>query len=342
MTVKIIWGFIGLNVLGLLVFIGAYFVLNNGTNVDYMEKGWTTILCGLALLVILAAALPLRYSRSTTAVVFSAVFAFLPSAIAMGIVVSNKLSAVSTPTGFARTYYSDKIQRRIATAIESNDTTALLKLIKGQDLNIQGNRVWDWDGLNYLQFAVRIRSNPTSLPFDEKANSAAIRILLEHGSAATPALVDGAIYLPPNTFQMLLDAGAEPNTRSLYNGEPVIFSLLDADKDKIDKAILLVKKGADINLKNSEGFTPLLYAADRASTYERWKDAWRFAYFLLEQTKADYLYTTKDGRNLQEIVRKIRKDAGENNLTLSTDFMRVTDWLAEHKVETDPSLNQPQ
>ena len=336
MTVKIIWGFIGLNSLALLWFIGATFLPNNGKTVDLMEKQWSVILSGIALLIILAAALPLRFSQSTAALIFSGIFAVFPFVIVAGVYISNSLPSLRRPTSFAKTYYADKTQRKIATAIETNDTTSLLEFIRGQDLNIQGNRVWDWDGLNYLQFAIRIRSNPTSFPFDEKANTAAIRILLEHGSAATPALVDGAIYLPPSTFKWLLDAGADPDTRSLYNGEPVLFSVIDAGKDKIDKAILLVSKGANINVKNSEGSTPLLFAADRASTYERWNDAWRFVYYLLTEAGADYRYTRTDGKNLQTVIRKIRKDARENNLTLSPEFLLVKDWLTKHGIDTEP------
>ncbi|MEO7046116.1 MAG: hypothetical protein ABI091_12475, partial [Ferruginibacter sp.] len=63
--IKVIWGLIGLNTLALIVFIAAYFVINSGKNVSYEEKGWTIILSGIGLLVILLAALPLRYSQST-------------------------------------------------------------------------------------------------------------------------------------------------------------------------------------------------------------------------------------------------------------------------------------
>jgi len=336
MIIKIIWAFIGINILALLVFIGAYFVLNSGKNVDSMEKGWTFILSALGLLVILLAVLPLRFSHSGFAVVFGGFFAVLPSVIALCIFLSNKLPSLKPKSTFATTYYKDKTQRSIAAAIEQNDTTRLKELIRGQDLNIQGNRVWDWDGLNYLQFAIRIRCNPIDRPFNEQANTAAIRILIENGSATTPALVDAVKYLPVETLALLLDAGADPNIKSDYTGERVLFGTIEGAREAIDKAILLVQKGADVNAKNSQGYTPVIYTADMAETKESWKDAWRLVYFLLTEAKADYMYTTKDGKNLQGIVRKIREDAAANGITMPPDFLSVVDWLKQHHVDTDP------
>ena len=88
---KIIWGLIGINMIGLFVFIAAYFILNSGKNVDSMESGWTFILAALGLLVILLAALPLRYSHSTFGLIFSGFFAAMPLAIAAGIFINNRL-----------------------------------------------------------------------------------------------------------------------------------------------------------------------------------------------------------------------------------------------------------
>lgn len=336
MTVKIIWALTGINTLAWLVFTGAYFVLTSGRNVDSIERGWTIIVAGLGLLVILLAAVPLRFSQSGFAVVFAGFFAALPSLIGLGIFLSNKLPSFKEKETFAATYYKDKTQRSIAAAIEQNDTTRLKALVKGQDLNIQGTRVWDWDGLNYLQFAIRLRSNPISFPFDEQANTAAIRILIENGSATTPALVEGVKYLPAATLSLLLDAGADPNIKSYYDGEPLLFGTLETSRDQNDKFILLVRKGADVHIKNSHGFTPVMYAADRAGTSEGWRDAWRVVYFLLAEAHADYTYTAKDGNSLQYIIRKIRQEAAANKITMPPDFLSVVEWLQQHHTDTEP------
>lgn len=335
MTIKIIWALIGINTLALLVFIGAYFVLTSGSNVDSIEKGWTLIFAGLGLLVILLAAVPLRISQSGFAVAFAGFFAALPSVIALGIVLHNKLPSLKAKETFATTYYKDKTQRSIAAAIEQNDSTRLKELIKGQDLNIQGTRVWDWDGLNYLQFAIRLRSNPISFPFNEQANTAAIRILIENGSATTPALVEGVQYLPTATLSLLLDAGADPNIKSYYDGEPLLFGTIRASGDQNDKFILLVRKGADANVKNSNGYTPVMYAADRGQTGGR-NEVWQIVYFLLAEAQADYTYTAKDGNSLQNIIRTIRQDAAVNNIVMSPDLLLVVDWLNQHHINTEP------
>ncbi|MBE7171589.1 MAG: hypothetical protein INR73_13425 [Williamsia sp.] len=337
MTIKIIWVLVCINTLAWLGFIGAYLVSAGGRNPDSMEKGWTMLIACLGLLVILLAAVPLRFSQSGFAVAFAGFFAVLPAAVSIGLALSNKLPALKEKESFAATYYKDKTQRSIAAAIEQNDTTRLKELIKGQDLNIQGNRVWDWDGLNYLQFAIRLRSNPVSFPFDEQANTAAIRILIENGSATSPALVEGVKYLPAKTLSLLLDKGADPNIKSYYDGEPLLFGTIDASGAQNDKAILLVQKGADVNAKNSSGFTPVMYAASRAQTSESWSDAWRVVHFLLAEANADYTYTTKDGSNLQNIIRNIRQDATANKIAMPPDFLRVVKWLEQHHIDTDPT-----
>jgi hypothetical protein len=81
--IKIIWTLIGMNTLVLLIFLGAYFVLNHGKNVSYEEKGWTIILSVIGLLFILLAAIPLRFSQSTGTLIFSGTFAVLPMTIAI-------------------------------------------------------------------------------------------------------------------------------------------------------------------------------------------------------------------------------------------------------------------
>lgn len=79
--VKIIWTLIGLNTLALLIFIGAYFIMNHGRHVSYEEKGWTIILSLAGLLLILLAAIPLRFSQSTGTLIFSGIFAVFPLVI---------------------------------------------------------------------------------------------------------------------------------------------------------------------------------------------------------------------------------------------------------------------
>lgn len=332
--VKIIWALVAINSIGLIIFIGAYFVLNNGRHVDYQEKGWTFILAAIGLLVILLAAIPLRYSQSTGTIIFSGIFALLPVAIFMGTFISKKIDALKHKPTFAETYYKDKAQRRIAAAIEQNDTTLLKELIKGQNLNIQGTRVWDVDGLNYLEFAVRLRSNSSFFPFNNEANMTAMRILIDNGIATTPALAEATKYLSKEQLLVLLDAGADPNRSGFISAEPLLFDVISSDSMQNDIAVLLIQKGANVDAKNYDKYTPVMFAAYRAGTSVSWADAWRLVRYLLEKAHADYTYVSPAGISLNSIVQAIGSEANDKNISMPTNFYKVVYWLKEHHAES--------
>lgn len=294
-----------------------------------------TILIGLGVVVILLGVLPMRFSQSAFSLSVSLFFSALPLVVGVWVLLANKLPSVKKEKTMAELYYDDPTQRSIAAAIEQNDTVRLREVIKGQDLNIQGNRVWDWDGLNYLQFAIRLRGN-SNFPVNDEANLAAIRILIEAGSATTPALSEGIKRLPPEAVAQLLRAGADPNTRGFVNPAPLMFETLGASKAEIDMTFMLIQNGADVNKKNDSDQTLLMVAALNAGTSPRWNDSWRLVRFLLEEAHADYTHTLWDGSNLASIIRTIRANAATENVTMSPDFAAVVQWLDQHQVDTTP------
>jgi hypothetical protein len=83
--IKILWVLVGLNIVALIAFIGAYFVLSShAKNADGgLEQSWIGFLVGLGVLVILLAAIPLRYGHSTFSLVWSGFFATLPLVIGL-------------------------------------------------------------------------------------------------------------------------------------------------------------------------------------------------------------------------------------------------------------------
>lgn len=334
--IKIIYGLIGLNIIALVIFVGAYFLLTTGKKVSYEEKGWTGILTVVCLILILLSAVPLRFSRSTFTLVFSTFFAALPLAIAIVIWINKKLPSFKKKETFATTYYKDKKQQAIAVAIEDNDTALLKQLIKGQDLNIQGIRVWDWDGLNYLQFAVRLRSNTTFFPVDDAANKAAIHILIENGCATTRALAEAVKYLPPEEIALLLDAGADPNTSGFVSPNPLLFQVIGDSQKQNAIAILLLQRGADVNVKHENGFTPVMFAAFTAGTSDLWSNLWKLVFYMLETSKCDYRYKNKNGMDLQNVIKKIRSEAATQKIVMPADFDAVVDWLDQHDIDTAP------
>ena len=329
MLIKIIWILIVINILVLLIFSGMFLAGTGGRKVDVMEKGWMTILAGVGVVIILLAAIPLRLSQSSFSIFFAGFFAALPLVITICVVISKKLPSFKKKQTMAEIYFKDITQRSIATAIEQNDTILLTQLIKGQDLNIRGNRVWDWDGLSYLQFAIRLRNNPDNYMLDIKANTAAINILINNGSAPTPALPEAIRCLPPETISMLLEAGANPNTHGFANNDPLLFEAISMNKMQNDIAILLVNKGANVNVKakNSSLLTPVMFAANNARTSKYWNDVWRVVRHLLENAHADHRYTSPDGNSLRTIIDKIATDAQTENIQMDPDFYKVVEWL---------------
>ena len=335
---KILLFLAGLNTLALLGFIIAYFVVNSGKHVDSMESGWFFILVCLGLLIILLGVLPLYYGHSTFSQVVGVFFTVLPLAIGFGVIISNALPSMKREKSFAETYYKNKNQMAIASAIENNDTLSLKKLIRGENLNIHGIKVWDWPGLNYLQFAVRLGSNPT-VNFKKADNIAAIRILIAEGCDATPALDEATQYLPAEIIADFLTAGANPNVCSLVNGYPILFRLIgNRTKQQNDIAILLIRSGANVNAKGDNGFTPVMFAAFEAGTDKKWSDTWRVVRYLLEDAGAIYGYTTAEGYNLANIIEKISLEAEAQKIIMPTDFDKVVVWLKQHNVDTMPIL----
>jgi hypothetical protein len=326
MITKILWIVIGLNCTALAIATIVFLLSTSGRNVDSMESGWMTILFISGVVVLLLAAVPLRLSQSAFSLSFSGFFAFLPLAIGMYSLISNYMPSFKKQETMAEIYYRDDTQQGIAAAIEKGDTVLLKELIKGQDLNIQGNRVWDWDGLNYLQFAVRLRSNGDP-NFDEKANDAAIRILIDKGSDTTPALAEAIKRLSPELVSLLLDAGADPNTSGFTNADPLLFEATGASKRECEIAKLLVKKGALVNSKNSDALTPVMFLANNAGTSDHWAECWPFVRFLLEDAHADYSYTRTDGLNLKSIITSIQSKALEEHVTMPADFQAVVKIL---------------
>ncbi len=334
--IKILWALIGLNTLALLFFIAAYFVINSGKQVDSQEKGWTFILSVAGLLVILLAALPLKFGSSTGAVIFAGFFAMLPLVTTICIVVSNHLPSFKKNQTLAAYYYKDKTQRSIAAAIEHNDTSLLTELIKGQDLNVRSNT--DLEIPTYLQFALRVQLGKVEK--SDRANTSCIKILLANGADATPALAQAVINADSSLVALLLEHGADPNTYGFANNDPVLFEAIGTSRQTTDIAIHLIEKGADVNAKalNNGDLTPAMFAANNARTSPYWKEVWRLVLYLLEKANADYTYTTKDGNSMQSIITTIRKDADESKVTMPADFYKVVQWLYDHKVNTQPEI----
>jgi len=328
--IKVIWTLIGLNTLALLVSVIAFFIITSGKQVGYMERGWSLILFAAALAVILLAAVPLKFGQSKFSVVFAGFFAALPLVVAGWIFLSKKIGSLKKKETYASIFFSDPSQRAIARAIETGDTLLLKELVKGKDLGVRGTRVWDAEGFNYLQFAVHVRSNPIDFPFNDETSQAGIRVLIANGSPVTPALREATRYLPPQLVEELLKAGADPNLPPGPGNNPLLFDNIGQDKVRNDIAILLVRYGADINARNYNDYTPIMYAAEVADASTRWYDGWRVVRYILENKKPDYRYVSRDGQSFPSIVRARQKQEQDRGIVHSPDFKAVIRFLDVH------------
>lgn len=316
---KILWAVIGLNLAALVVVAVAFLIGTAGRNVSSMESGWMVVLFIAAAAVIALAALPLYFGKSTFSLVISGVFALLPLAILLGFVISNYASRFSRKQTEAEFYFKDKSQRAVAEAIATGDLALVKQLIQDKDINIPGTPDAGGDRLNFLQFAIRLRSNPAPT-FQPEANAAIIRMLIAEGSDPTSALPEGIRRLPLDMIALLLDAGADPNTHGFVHADPLLFEAIGPGKSENDIAILLIQKGADVNPINAEGNTPLMFAANNAGTSARWADIWRLARYMIEEAHADYTYKRPDGISFPVILNGIRQKAIEENVTMPADF----------------------
>ncbi|MEO8962459.1 MAG: hypothetical protein ABI325_11295 [Ginsengibacter sp.] len=93
-------------------------------------------------------------------------------------------------------------------------------------MDIQGTRIGDWDGLNYLQFAVYLRLYANNSPHSKEANFAAIRILIENGSPTTPVLAEACTCLKPDELLLFLNAGANQNNPCYIGCFPLLFQVI--------------------------------------------------------------------------------------------------------------------
>jgi uncharacterized protein len=80
-------------------------------------------------------------------------------------------------------------------------------------------------------------------------------LLKAAGPPDDPALLEKALRSNTTSLAPFLEAGVNPNTR-LSNGDPIVFKALEGGWT--ESVIALVKAGADLALRDRDGWTPLL------------------------------------------------------------------------------------
>jgi ankyrin repeat protein len=91
-----------------------------------------------------------------------------------------------------------------------------------------------------------------------KTLSGASKSVNAKGPGGSTPLLYAVLYGDASTMKLLLDAGADPNIRNDAGASPLMWAAGD-----LEKVRLLVEHGADVNAKSDAGRTPLLIAAGR-------------------------------------------------------------------------------
>lgn len=83
------------------------------------------------------------------------------------------------------------------------------------------------------------------------------------GPASTTLLMQAVLYGDAESVRLLLDGGAEPNVRNEAGATPLMWAVNDLEKTR-----LLLDRGADVNARSEDSRTALLIAAGQFGTRE--------------------------------------------------------------------------
>jgi ankyrin repeat protein len=83
------------------------------------------------------------------------------------------------------------------------------------------------------------------------------------GPGGSTPLMYAVLYGDAESVRLLLEAGADPNTRNETRATALMWAVDDPDKTR-----LLIRGGADVNARSDDGRTPLLIAAARPGSFD--------------------------------------------------------------------------
>ena len=234
-----------------------------------MARGFGII--GLVFLLIIGAAFYFsQRAHSWPAVIASTVLLTVPFLIFFGTDLESYIHRLSSNIESRKVgRYPEPAQRQLAKAIDEDDFEAMRKVLATPP-NLSGRDGAGWDLLSYAVSATNV-ARPDA---DNVKSVESVRLLLEagmdpnqsrdcYGSATFAGLAynvsrPGANGNEANpagaeVFRLFLEHGANPNI--LSERQPLIFSVWT----NIDSLNALLDHGADINLRDEAGDTPLLF-----------------------------------------------------------------------------------
>jgi len=140
----------------------------------------------------------------------------------------------------------------------------------------------------------------------QKGNETIVRLLLDHG--ANPNCLKNAIYGGNlEIIKILIDHGAHVNQRVDNSGRTPLQTAVERACEESIK--LLITEGADVNLSNDQGETPL-HVLVRIWPHDSWKEDFRTrAISILLDAGADIEAKTRDGKTPLELATQSKNSA---------------------------------
>lgn len=124
-----------------------------------------------------------------------------------------------------------------------------------------------------------------------------------------------------------LEHGGDPNLQGGQDNETPLFDAIGKQSDKLD---ILLAAGANVNVQDRYGFTPVILAAARG----------RFdVVYKLLNYGADYRIETKNGHTLSDAIADVRGRMDPNH-ELYQWMQKVIEWLEERGVHVPKEDNR--
>jgi hypothetical protein len=177
------------------------------------------------------------------------------------------------PEGFnadGTPWFQDKNKQQIALAIHNGQVDQVKQLLQAP-----GPAALEKEGIDggLLEFAVGEATYTTYKP-DEKV--ACVRLLFDAGARITPDSQENPILVAPATtgraqlVKLLLEHGADPNTRDIYYQKPALFEAIASYQQPNETVQVLLDAGADPNAIYTEPGSPPFSALQHAAANGRW------------------------------------------------------------------------
>ncbi len=309
--IRYVWVLLGLDAVLFLLY------LFNAVATETEAAGYATaqqfaFFFGLFLVL---AALPLFISKRPAAPWVSGLMGVIPLLFALlqlSIHIKNTIRHREPEPMQGKHFFAKGIQVALADSILKGDTSQIRALVgKGLNLNSRGKQ-----NMNFLEFTIEAASYNDN----ESVYKEALRILLEEGADPNLCLGKAVVYLSSNVFPLFLHKGGNPNGNG-FHGEKVIFTAIRYGR--LDNMRLLVEQGADIEVLDDAGRTPLLMMAQ--------KQQWEGVTYLLEKG-ADFAYAPPDGKALMKTMAQYRDSQLQGEVQLPASYRQAEKWLAERGI----------